>query len=54
MPQGAGAQKRYDRDSENAVKFAAQGMTHRQIAERLGRKPEQIKTMLKHAERSKP
>lgn len=51
MPRGNGATKRYHADAITAAKLKAQGWTTRNIAETLGRQPEQIKTMVLLGER---
>jgi hypothetical protein len=48
---GSGAEKRYQADAMRAAKLAAEGWTHRNIAELLEKKPEQIKAMILRGER---
>ena len=50
MP-GTNAEKRYHADARTAAKLAAQGWTHRNIAETLGREPEQVKALVILGER---
>jgi prolyl-tRNA editing enzyme YbaK/EbsC (Cys-tRNA(Pro) deacylase) len=50
MP-GSGAQKRYHADALRALKMRKEGMTSRQIAEVLGKQPEQIAKLVQLAER---
>ena len=50
---GAGAYKRYHADALRAVNMKNEGFTTRQIAETLGKKPEQIKSLVLLGDRLK-
>lgn len=48
---GHGADKRNQALAKQCAKLAAQGWTHRNIAEAVGKKPEQIKALILKGER---
>jgi len=48
---GSGARKRQRLEAIRAAKLAAQGWTHRNIAEMLEKRPEQIKNLIVLGER---
>lgn len=48
---GKNAQKRYHADAIRAVNMKRDGFTTRQIADELGKEPEQIKAILQLGER---
>jgi len=50
---GSGARKRKEVDALRAAKLAAQGWTHRMIADALDKRPEQIKVLIVLGERFK-
>ena len=50
---GSGAEKRNNALAIRCAKLAAQGWTHRNIAETVGKKPEQIKALILKGERLK-
>jgi hypothetical protein len=47
----SGAEKRSRHLAMRCAKLAAQGLTHRNIAEAVGKKPEQIKALILRGER---
>ena len=51
MPQGSGATKRARANAMRAAKLKAQGWTTRNIAEAIGKKPEQVKALVLLGER---
>lgn len=48
---GSGAQKRNQAMALRAAKLASEGLTHRAIAEAIGKKPEQVKAIILLGER---
>jgi hypothetical protein len=48
---GSGAEKRNNVLAIRAAKLASQGWTHRNIAEAIGKRPEQIKALILKGER---
>lgn len=48
---GHGADQRNDALARQCAKLAAQGWTHRNIAETVGKRPEQIKNLILKGER---
>ena len=50
---GSGAVKRSQTLAIRCAKLSAQGWTHRAIAEQVGKRPEQIKTLVALGERLK-
>ena len=50
MP-GSGAEKRAQADAVRAYKYAQQGMTHKEIAELIGKQVHQVKAAIQRGER---
>lgn len=50
MP-GSGAAKRKQADALRAYRASQEGMTHREIAELIGTKPDQVKSAIERGER---